>query len=162
MGLLFGNLTRDFINFQTAAAFAVDPNNATAQAQLPIAQENFKHTAALDASYLVYIGRYFCAQESFVLHLLILPVLLGVGTLACTFIYMYAWAYTGEINAKRLRENYLRAVLRQDIAYFDDVGAGEVTTHIQTNTRMLLYKHLHLFHSRVYSRLHRSGSAGNV
>lgn len=40
-----------------------------------------------------------------------------------------------EINAKRLREWYLQAVLRQDIAYFDTVGAGEVTTRVQTDTR---------------------------
>ena len=37
--------------------------------------------------------------------------------------------------SKRVRENYLRAVLRQDIAYFDNVGAGEVATRIQTDTR---------------------------
>jgi ATP-binding cassette, subfamily B (MDR/TAP), member 1 len=53
----------------------------------------------------------------------------------CTFIYMYTWVYTGEVGAKRLRERYLRAVLRQDIAFFDTVGAGEVATRIQTDTR---------------------------
>ena len=51
---------------------------------------------------------------------------------------MYIWVYTGEVNAKRLREKYLQAVLRQDIAYFDTVGAGEVTTRIQTDTRKFL------------------------
>ena len=55
--------------------------------------------------------------------------------LVATFVYMYAWVYTGEVNAKRLRERYLQAVLRQDIAYFDHVGAGEVATRIQTDTR---------------------------
>ena len=53
----------------------------------------------------------------------------------CTYTYMVVWVYTGEVNAKRLREAYLRAVLRQDIAYFDNVGAGEVATRIQTDTR---------------------------
>ena len=48
---------------------------------------------------------------------------------------MYIWVYTGEIGTKRLREKYLQAVLRQDIAYFDNVGAGEVATRIQTDTR---------------------------
>ena len=48
---------------------------------------------------------------------------------------MYIWVYTGEIGTKRLREKYLKAVLRQDIAYFDNVGAGEVATRIQTDTR---------------------------
>src|SRR6266436_1290958 len=53
----------------------------------------------------------------------------------CTFTYMYIWVYTGEVGAKRLRERYLQAVLRQDIAFFDNVGAGEVATRIQTDTR---------------------------
>lgn len=53
----------------------------------------------------------------------------------CTFIYMYVWVNTGERNAKRVREHYLQAVLRQDIQYFDKVGAGEVATRIQTDTR---------------------------
>jgi len=55
----------------------------------------------------------------------------------CTFVYMYIWVYTAEVNAKRIREKYLRAVLRQDIAFFDKVGAGEVATRIQTDTRQL-------------------------
>jgi len=53
----------------------------------------------------------------------------------CTYTYMNIWVYTGEVNAKRIRERYLQAVLRQDIAYFDNVGAGEVATRIQTDTR---------------------------
>ena len=59
----------------------------------------------------------------------------GVGSLVCTFLYMYVWVYTGEVNAKRIREHYLRATLRQEVAYFDKVGAGEVATRIQTDTR---------------------------
>ena len=55
----------------------------------------------------------------------------------CTYAYMYIWVYTGEVNAKRVRERYLQAILRQDIAYFDNVGAGEVATRIQTDTRKL-------------------------
>lgn len=61
--------------------------------------------------------------------------LVGLGSFVCTFTYMYIWVYTGEIGTKRLREKYLQAVLRQDIAYFDNVGAGEVATRIQTDTR---------------------------
>lgn len=53
----------------------------------------------------------------------------------CTYTYMVIWGFTGEIGTKRLRERYLRAILRQDIAYFDNVGAGEVATRIQTDTR---------------------------
>jgi len=52
-----------------------------------------------------------------------------------TYVYMCTWIYTGEINTRRIREKYLQAILRQDIAYFDKVGAGEVATRIQTDTR---------------------------
>ena len=48
---------------------------------------------------------------------------------------MNIWIHTGEVNAKRIRERYLQAILRQDIAFFDHVGAGEVTTRIQTDPR---------------------------
>ena len=58
---------------------------------------------------------------------------------------MSIWVYTGEVNAKRIRERYLQAVLRQDIAFFDKVGAGEVATRIQTDTRALIR---YLFMSR--------------
>jgi ATP-binding cassette subfamily B (MDR/TAP) protein 1 len=50
---------------------------------------------------------------------------------------MFVWVYTGEVNAKRIREKYLQAVLRQDIQFFDVVGAGEVATRIQIDTRKL-------------------------
>ena len=49
---------------------------------------------------------------------------------------MNVWVYTSEATAKRIRERYLRAILRQDIAFFDKVGAGEVTTRIQTDVGM--------------------------
>ena len=60
----------------------------------------------------------------------------------CTYIYMNVWVYTGEVNAKRIRERYLQAVLRQDIAFFDKVGAGEVATRIQTDTRGLIFTYV--------------------
>ncbi|TFK26115.1 P-loop containing nucleoside triphosphate hydrolase protein [Coprinopsis marcescibilis] len=115
MSLLFGNLTNDFVNFQTIVGRAA-AGNETAAALVPAAAQSFREVAALDASYLVYIG---------------------VGMFACTYTYMYVWVYTGEVNAKRLREAYLQAVLRQDIAYFDNVGAGEVATRIQTDTHLV-------------------------
>jgi ATP-binding cassette, subfamily B (MDR/TAP), member 1 len=48
---------------------------------------------------------------------------------------MQIWSHNGEVISKRLRERYFEAILRQDIAFFDNVGAGEVTTRIQTDTR---------------------------
>ncbi|EGO23855.1 hypothetical protein SERLADRAFT_450147 [Serpula lacrymans var. lacrymans S7.9] len=123
MSLLFGRLTEDFVSFATDT---INFNNATAsgnQTQIIQAQQildvegaSFRRNAAADASYLVYIG---------------------VGMFICTYVYMYVWVYTGEVNAKRIRERYLQAILRQDIAFFDTVGAGEVATRIQTDTHLV-------------------------
>lgn len=55
MSLLFGNLTQDFVEFETVLGMAKS-GNATAQANVPGAAAHFKHSSALDASYLVYIG----------------------------------------------------------------------------------------------------------
>jgi ABC-type multidrug transport system fused ATPase/permease subunit len=45
----------------------------------------------------------------------------GIALIVATYTYMVTWTYTGEVNAKRVREQYLKAILRQDIAYFDKV-----------------------------------------
>ncbi|KAG1881998.1 P-loop containing nucleoside triphosphate hydrolase protein [Suillus tomentosus] len=123
MSLLFGNLTQDFVNFSLAdnnyiASLQSGNSTTIAQAQqiLNAAAVGFRKSSALDASYLTYIG---------------------VGMFVCTYVYMTVWTYTGEVNAKRIRERYLQAVLRQEIAYFDDVGAGEVATRIQTDTHLV-------------------------
>jgi ATP-binding cassette subfamily B (MDR/TAP) protein 1 len=100
MTLLFANLTQQFVEFGSAVTEA-KAGNAEAAAGLSATAAAFRHTAAQDALYLVYIG---------------------IGMMVCTFTYMTTWVYTGEMNTKRLRESYLRAVLRQNIAYFDNVG----------------------------------------
>lgn len=55
MSLILGRLTQDFINFEIvrARAAAGDPEGI---AGFPAATASFRKTAALDATYLVYIG----------------------------------------------------------------------------------------------------------
>ncbi|KAG1732478.1 P-loop containing nucleoside triphosphate hydrolase protein [Suillus lakei] len=123
MTLVFGNLTQDFVTFGLAeneyyqSLQSTDANVIEqAQAALDIAASEFRHSANLDAAYLVYIG---------------------IAMFVSTYLYMYTWVYTSEVNGKRIREMYLQAILRQEIAYFDDVGAGEVATRIQTDTHLV-------------------------
>ncbi|KAI6118155.1 P-loop containing nucleoside triphosphate hydrolase protein [Pisolithus sp. B1] len=123
MTLIFGRLAQDFVAFTTALEVyqsVESSGNATAISSATLdfdsAASALRRGAAQNASYLTYIG---------------------VAMAACTWIYMYLWIYTGEINAKRIREKYLQAILRQDIAYFDRVGAGEVATRIQTDTHLV-------------------------
>ena len=55
MSLLFSRLTQDFVSFGTALLQAQN-GDSDAAAALPVAAAGFKHSAALNASYLVYIG----------------------------------------------------------------------------------------------------------
>ena len=135
MSLIFANLTQAFVAFGTVIS-QVKMGNATAQADMPAAAASFRHRAAKDAAILVYIGMLIRVQPEVER---ISHGFSGIATFVCTFVFMYIWVHTGEVNAKRLRERYLQAILRQDIAFFDDVGAGEVATRIQTDTRKFLH-----------------------
>ncbi|KAF0561079.1 P-loop containing nucleoside triphosphate hydrolase protein [Gigaspora margarita] len=53
------------------------------------------------------------------------------------YISVATWIYTGERIARQIRERYLRAILRQNIAYFDNYGSGEVTTRITTDIHLI-------------------------
>ena len=75
---------------------------------------------------------------------------------------MYVWTYTGEVNARRVREKYLQSVLRQDIAFFDTVGAGEVATRIQTDTRKGIDFPLFLCAQRNLADLIQQGTSEKV
>ncbi|CAG8492585.1 15641_t:CDS:2 [Acaulospora morrowiae] len=64
-------------------------------------------------------------------------IYLAIVTFFSTYFYMAAWVYTGERITRQIRERYLRAILRQNIAYFDKLGAGEVTTRITSDTHLI-------------------------
>ncbi|KAL0955118.1 hypothetical protein HGRIS_004034 [Hohenbuehelia grisea] len=65
-----------------------------------------------------------------------LPHVSGIGICVCTYVYMYTWMYSAELNAKRVRERYLKAVLHQEISWYDETGAGEIATRIQNDTHL--------------------------
>lgn len=66
------------------------------------------------------------------------PSLTRVRLYRATYIYSASWIYTGEKATRRIRENYLASVLRQNIAFISDtVGAGAVTTRIETDTALI-------------------------
>ncbi|KAF5385690.1 hypothetical protein D9757_005473 [Collybiopsis confluens] len=113
MSLLFGRLTQAFVLFQVAVN---EKNAGNTDNNFDSIRADFRSQASKNALYLTIIG---------------------IGMFVCTYAYMYIWTYTGEVNAKRIRERYLQAVLRQDIQFFDKVGAGEVATRIQTDTHLV-------------------------
>ncbi|KAL1915703.1 uncharacterized protein VTP21DRAFT_6462 [Calcarisporiella thermophila] len=64
-------------------------------------------------------------------------VYLSLGIFVATYIYMSTWIYVGERQMRSIREHYLRGVLRQNIGWFDKLGAGEVTSRM-TNDMALI------------------------
>ena len=129
MTLLFGNLSQDFVSFGNS--LHGDPSDPAFAQQLAQAGADFRRSAARNATWLTVLGSYLFG--SYIRALII--SFEGIGIFASTYIFMHAWIYTGERNAKRIREQYFRAVLRQEVAFFDTVGAGEVTTRIENDTR---------------------------
>lgn len=55
---------------------------------------------------------------------------LGIGIGVTSYLQTFLHVDRGEVIVARIRKSYLQAVLRQNIGYFDRVGAGEVTSRI--------------------------------
>ena len=140
MTLVFGELVQEFTSFGIAALdydSVIQSGNATvisvAQQNFDSAAAEFRRNAALGSSNISYIGiLLFVNCKAQLIYLISAP---GLGIFISTYIYTCIWIYTGGVNANRIREKYLQAILRQEMAYFDKVGPGEVTTRISTDTR---------------------------
>lgn len=83
---------------------------------MELAKQNLLSELNKDVLYLVYIG---------------------IGQFVATFIYMATFIRTGERGTRRIREKYLRSVLRQNIGLHDKLGPGAVTTKIETDTALI-------------------------
>ena len=59
---------------------------------------------------------------------------LGIGKFVTIYVATAGFLYAGDSIARKVRERYLDAILRQNVGYFDRLGAGEITTRITTDT----------------------------
>jgi ATP-binding cassette, subfamily B (MDR/TAP), member 1 len=57
-------------------------------------------------------------------------VYLGIAAFFTNYISTVGFIYTGEHITQKLRQKYLAAILHQNIAFFDKLGAGEITNRI--------------------------------
>ena len=64
-------------------------------------------------------------------------IYLAIGEFVTIYICTVGFIYTGEHITQKLRERYLAAILRQNIAFFDKLGAGEITTRITADTNLV-------------------------
>ncbi|KAI1128072.1 ABC transporter [Nemania abortiva] len=64
-------------------------------------------------------------------------VYLAVGEFVAVYIATVGFIYTGEHISAKIREHYLESCMRQNIGFFDKLGAGEVTTRITADTNLV-------------------------
>ncbi|KAI9343429.1 P-loop containing nucleoside triphosphate hydrolase protein [Zopfochytrium polystomum] len=57
-------------------------------------------------------------------------VVIGACVMFCAYSMIGLWNLAGERQTKRLREEYLAAILRQDVAWFDKTATGDLTTRL--------------------------------
>lgn len=62
---------------------------------------------------------------------------LAVGEFILIYVCTVGFIYTGEHITQKIREQYLAAILRQNIAFFDKLGAGEITTRITADMNLV-------------------------
>lgn len=70
-------------------------------------------------------------------HFTLYFIYLAIGEFITIYICTVGFIYTGEHIAGKIREQYLAAILRQNIAFFDKLGAGEITTRITADTNLV-------------------------
>lgn len=64
-------------------------------------------------------------------------VYLAIGEFVLIYVSTVLFIYVGEHITSKVRDRYLRAILRQNIGFFDKLGAGEVTTRITADTNLV-------------------------
>ncbi|KAH7329142.1 ABC multidrug transporter Mdr1 [Stachybotrys elegans] len=64
-------------------------------------------------------------------------IYLAIGEFIVTYISTVGFIYTGEHISAKIREHYLESCMRQNIGFFDKVGAGEITTRITADTNLI-------------------------
>ncbi|PYH88140.1 multidrug resistance protein 1, 2, 3 [Aspergillus ellipticus CBS 707.79] len=64
-------------------------------------------------------------------------IYLAIAEFLTIYLATAGFIYTGDHVVQRIRIEYLRAILRQNIAFFDNLGAGEITTRITADTNLI-------------------------
>ncbi|KAL1878822.1 hypothetical protein VTK73DRAFT_7475 [Phialemonium thermophilum] len=105
-------------------------------AALPLMTVIFGNLQGTFQDYFFGHGTYdhFISQIS---HLVLYFIYLAIGEFVCTYIATVGFIYTGEHISDKIREHYLQSCIRQNIGFFDKLGAGEVTTRITADANLI-------------------------
>ncbi|KAF1972708.1 leptomycin B resistance protein pmd1 [Bimuria novae-zelandiae CBS 107.79] len=122
-----------YANKQEALIMAVSAlASVAAGAALPLMTLVYGNFAGSFTSFSVdaLAGEHFKNQiNTFTLYF----VYIGIASFVCVYVGMIGFSYTGERITQQIRELYLRAIFRQNIAFFDFLGSGEITTRISSD-----------------------------
>ncbi|TIB68009.1 hypothetical protein E3Q23_04449, partial [Wallemia mellicola] len=111
--------------FQVATVYKSDRNNPELIERFNIARDDFRDGGKRDCVSL--------PVNTVCIDMLVIGIAMFVGV----YTFQHAWVFTSERISSRIRSMYLRSILRQDIAFFDNIGAGEVATRIETDTHLV-------------------------
>ncbi|KAK3990226.1 putative leptomycin B resistance protein [Cladorrhinum sp. PSN332] len=64
-------------------------------------------------------------------------VYLAIGEFVTSYVATVGFIYTGEHISAKIRAHYLESCMKQNIGFFDKIGAGEVTTRITSDTNLI-------------------------
>ncbi|TIC10515.1 P-loop containing nucleoside triphosphate hydrolase protein, partial [Wallemia mellicola] len=111
--------------FQVATVYKSDQDNPELIERFNIARDDFRDGGKRDCVSL--------PVNTVCIDMLVIGIAMFVGV----YTFQHAWVFTSERISSRIRSMYLRSILRQDIAFFDNIGAGEVATRIETDTHLV-------------------------
>lgn len=75
--------------------------------------------------------------KSTLAHYVLYFLYLAIAEFGTIYISTVGFIYTGEHISGKIREQYLAACLRQNIGFYDKLGAGEITTRITADTNLV-------------------------
>lgn len=70
------------------------------------------------------------AQEASITPKILLLVYIAIGSFACIYTHLICWNLASQRLAQRVRDRYLRNLLRQDMAFFDNLQSGDVSSRL--------------------------------
>ena len=105
-------------------------------AALPLMTVIFGNLQGTFQSYFNHLSTYddFMSEMN---HLVLYFVYLAIGEFVTTYVSTVGFIYTGEHISAKIREHYLESCMKQNIGFFDKLGAGEVTTRITSDTNLI-------------------------
>ncbi|KAK9349188.1 P-loop containing nucleoside triphosphate hydrolase protein [Lipomyces starkeyi] len=134
MPLVFGAITETFTNyFREGNSTYFEYNNSTMYNSTFYNSTSYNSTYNLD-------GFEYISPDDFqrrVNYLALFFVYLGIADFVLSYSATFLFIDRGEVLSSRIKENYLAAILRQNIGYFDKLGSGEITTRISSDTILI-------------------------